>query len=355
MATKKDHLVSKKDILNTELMKEIISIRIDSLWAMINQIDKIGKLPDKEDEGATSKYDNKGALFVPGNFVVLDSDSRRPTKLEYSSKTPEDFRKHVRECMRHDNATLLYHDGYAKGVNLDNSFHSSIASEMVRDRRAQHKKKERMDPNPPPHVTTDDMVVSYTPAYVTTTSTDGIPYFGSRLKVSSCLAVHLTRPSAYYEKLITRYNPDKDGRKVFWNSIKEARRPIMAEDGKTVLAKPHLIVCHTQRYKPEIMTGITRISGYSPHLGEFSTFTLEEVTNTLMKTVEGRTKPRNNEIIAQYDDKTYVAVMRNYPRTTPGRRLQTNPTIRTTLVSPEKDLGMNLEELTELYREKYKL
>ena len=42
-------------------MKEIISIRIDTLWRMIKR--KLeGRLPEIDEKGATGKFDNKGAI-----------------------------------------------------------------------------------------------------------------------------------------------------------------------------------------------------------------------------------------------------------------------------------------------------
>lgn len=52
-------MVSKKSILNNELLKEVIFIRVNTLWKML-ALDEQGKLPEVEEEGATGKYDNKG-------------------------------------------------------------------------------------------------------------------------------------------------------------------------------------------------------------------------------------------------------------------------------------------------------
>lgn len=339
----------RKDILNSELIKEIMSIRCDTLWAMLYQIKKMGEMPEIGDEGATSKHDNKGALFVPGGFIIHDSDRLEPKKIPYKSKEPAAFREHIRELMMHDNASLLYHDGFAKGINLDNGLHSELAREIMAEKKAAFKRSTQLNREPPQRMSSDDLVISYCPTYISS------PPFGARVKLSSCLAVPFTQPRMYFEKLRNLYSPDKDREKELWDNLRLARKPILSEDKSTVLAQPHLVVCHSQRYKQEIMTGITRIMGYGSKFGEFSTLTLEEVTNSLMKNVDGRTKPRKHEIFAEYDGKKYVGVLRNYPSTTPGKRLQTNQTMNVFLVSPEKDLGMNIEERIDAYMTKYDL
>ena len=43
------------------IQDKIISLRIDTLWRMIGR--KLeGRLPEIDEEGATGKYDNKGAI-----------------------------------------------------------------------------------------------------------------------------------------------------------------------------------------------------------------------------------------------------------------------------------------------------
>lgn len=45
-------MVTKKDSIGNELMREIIAIRVDTLWKMLGLKVK-GRLPKVEDEGAT--------------------------------------------------------------------------------------------------------------------------------------------------------------------------------------------------------------------------------------------------------------------------------------------------------------
>ena len=61
-------------------------------------------------------------MFLPGCLVFEDSDKKAITKKPYKGPTVKEFKSAVREAMRLDNATLLYSDGIASGVNLDNGF-----------------------------------------------------------------------------------------------------------------------------------------------------------------------------------------------------------------------------------------
>ena len=47
----------------------------------------------------------------------------------------------------------------------------------------------------------------------------------------------------------------------------------------------------------------------------------------------------------------YAAVLRQYPRTNPGARLLKG--VIATLVSPERDLGLDLQRITAEARERY--
>jgi hypothetical protein len=114
-------MVSKKSIVDNELMREVIAIRIDTLWKMIGQKTQ-NRLPEIEEEGATGKFDNKGAIFIPGGLIYQDADEQ---KVRYESRggmSGPEFREKVRSAMRFDNAILLYPDGLAAGINLDNGF-----------------------------------------------------------------------------------------------------------------------------------------------------------------------------------------------------------------------------------------
>jgi hypothetical protein len=56
-------------------MQEIITMRIDTLWKMIG-LRRQNLLPDVDDESATGKFDNKGAIFVRGGLVCRDVEEQ---------------------------------------------------------------------------------------------------------------------------------------------------------------------------------------------------------------------------------------------------------------------------------------
>jgi len=62
-------MVTKKELIDSVLMRELISKRIDTLWKML-ALKKEGRFPGRFEEGATGFYDNKGAIFVPGGVII---------------------------------------------------------------------------------------------------------------------------------------------------------------------------------------------------------------------------------------------------------------------------------------------
>lgn len=338
-------MATKKELLDNELMKEIISIRTEALWKMIYLKEK-GMMPGIYEEGATSEHDNKGAMFIPGGYVLKDSDECEPSIEEYISKRPKDFRKYVRAAMQLDNAVLMYNEGMAIAVNLDNGFFSKVARSILDNKNNALKRSRFLKEQPPKRVTSEEIVKSHCPSYVP-------PPYGSRTKLSSCVSVCISEPRMYFQQLREEFQPTTEQEEKMWNSIKESRKPIVNPDG-IKLAPPYLIICHSTRYKKEIMTGITRILGIGK-FGEFSTFTLEEATNSLMSEMENRRKPHKDEVFAKVNGSTYVGVLRTYPGTNYGRRLQTKTSVSTMLISPKKEVGLDLEEITERNLEKYEL
>lgn len=338
-------MASKKDLLDNELMKEIISIRTETLWKMIH-LKENGLMPGIYEEGATSEHDNKGALFIPGGYVIKDSDECEPNIEEYISTKPEDFRKYVRAAMQLDNAVLMYNEGMAIAVNLDNGFFSKVARSILDNKNNALKRSRVLKEQPPQKVTSEDIVKSHCPGYMP-------PPYGSRTKLSSCVSVCITEPRMYFQQLREEFQPTIEQEQKMWSSIRSSRKAITNPDG-IKLAPPYLVICHSTRYKKEMMTGITRILGIGK-FGEFSTFTLEEATNTLMNEIENRRKPHKDEVFAKVNGTTYVGVLRTYPGTNYGKRLQTKTSVSTTLLSPKKEIGLDLEEITKRNSEKYKL
>lgn len=338
-------MASKKDIINNELMKEIITIRTDTAWRML-LMEKEGLMPREEDEGATGYFDNKGATFIPGGIVFEDSDKNPVPKKTYRNPDSKKFRKIVRDSMQTDNAILLYPDGFASGINLDNGFFAEASSTIIANRQAAYKRKPVLKSNNPIlKINSDHITRSHSPSYVQ-------PPYGSRTKLSSCISICLIEPRMYYIHCRSEYNPRGDAEeKNIWNSIISAQKPIPGKD-KTVLAPPYIVVCHTTRYKKEIYTGITRILGIGK-FGEFANFTLERATGELLNEIKREEKKYHpRDIFAEYDGKIIVGVLRIYSETKPGRRLKK---VTAQLISPEKDLGIDVEAIKRESMKRYRI
>jgi hypothetical protein len=205
-------------------------------------------------------------------------------------------------------------------------------------------RKPMLKVDPPARITSQQITRSYCPGYIP-------PPYGSRTKLTSCFAVCLIEPGMYYVLGNREFGLRGEDAKAFWNGIRTTRKPIVGKDDK-ILAAPYAVICHTTRYKKEVLTGITRILGFGK-FGEFANFTLEEATNDLLNELEGgKSEFHPNDIFAEYEGVQVVGVLRMYPRTTPGKRL-----MRTTpvLVSPVRDLDLDLERITKEAKARYNI
>jgi hypothetical protein len=133
---------SKNEIIDNILIKELIAIRTDTLWRMLGLLKK-NQLPDINEEGATGKLDNKGAIFIPGGLIYQDVDDN---EIEYRSQELNEtrFRKKIRESLKFDNATLLFPDGVVSSVNLDTGFFTRTTRIIYTAKAAAHKRRRRV-------------------------------------------------------------------------------------------------------------------------------------------------------------------------------------------------------------------
>jgi len=331
---------TKKELIGNELVKEILSIRIDTLWRML-KLKERGELPKPEEEGATGEFDNKGALFVPGGLIFCDSD-KAPIKRETSGfPNPKEFRKLVRESMKYDNAVLLYPDGIASGINLDNGFFLEAATNILYNKDAATRRSRSLGKDLPKSINSETMARSHCPIQI------GHPY-GSRTRLGSSLAVCLSEPRMYFTHLKGRGGLRISEEERLWNDIRTTQEPVSLDS--TILFPPYIVMCHNTRYRPEVLTGITKILGFGK-FGEIATITLEEATPELLNECDiGRTHYTEDEIIAEYNRTRAAAVIRVYPKTTPGKR---SPKSNSMLISPEKELEINIEKITKQARDRY--
>lgn len=336
-------MITKKELIGNELLREIIQTRMDALAKML-ELQKRDRLPKIYEEGATGDFDNKGALFVPGGLVVEDSDRHPIRKDEYDHLTRTAFRKLVRNCMQNDNATLLFHDGFLAGVNLDNGFFAEKASQILGTKWAVGRRLRAMERRPPRKIRSDDICKSLCPEAMPA------PY-GSRTKLSSCLAVCLAEPRLYYIECTNEYALRGLAARRAWNRIRSARRVIRG-GRSALLAPPYVVVCHQTRYRKNALGGMTRILGIGK-FGEFATITLEVVTGDFADELhEKKVSWSDSEVIAVTRDKPILGVIRVYPPTTPGARSRGSQVM---LLSGPKDLDFNPKYILRTARPRYRL
>lgn len=336
-------MVTKKDLINSELLKEVIRIRVDGLARML-ELQKKGQLPGILDEGATGEFDNKGAIFVPGGLVFQDSDRNPIRKEAYAQRTPRAFRQAIRTSMQKDNATLLFQDGYLDGVNLDNGFFAAKSAQILAIKRATGRRARTLEKRPPSRIHSALICKSLCPESIQA------PY-GSRTKLSSCLAVCLIEPRLYYLQCTGEYALRGVPARRAWERIRAARRPVRSSTG-TVLAPPYIVVCHQMRYREQVLGGVTRILGIG-EFGEFATLNLEMVTADLAEEMrEKGVSWSQSEVFAMADDKPVLGVIRVYPPTSPGARSRGANLM---LISPGKDLDFNVAHFLRRARRRYRL
>lgn len=336
-------MITKKDILNGELMRQLLEIRVDSLWRMMSMKDT-PYFPKLDEEGATGTLDNKGALFVPGGFIYEDSDKRSIDPINQSRWDRSIFRELILESMKFDNATLLYPGSVVSGINLDNGFFSEVASNILELKYAASRRKRKLETNPPIRISSDDITHSNTPNYI------NFPY-GSRTKLSSCISVCLSEPRTYYslgKHIYGLRNGDED---IFWESVRTSMEPVFDKEGY-LLAQPHLVVCHNTRYREDNLVGITKVLGIGK-FGEFATVTMEKAGSDLLKELgPDKTSYSDQDIIASYGGIDAVGVVRIYPSTNPGKRSLKHTTA---LIDLARDLDIDKGEIELIARERYSI
>ncbi|BBO78208.1 hypothetical protein DSCW_56250 [Desulfosarcina widdelii] len=331
----------KKEIISTILFKELIAIRTDSLWRMLFCLQQ-GQLPEKLEEGATGKLDNKGAIFIPGGLIYQDVDEREITYRPLASFDETRFREKIRESLQFDNATLLFPDGVVNSVNLDSGFFARAARRIYTFKTAAFKRKRKIGLKIPIDIDSNDIVRSHCPTYMD-------PPYGSRTRISTCVSIGLTDPHMYFAYCKTEFNLSRRRLKLYAERLDTAQEHSSVVDG-TVLYPPFVIVCHDTRYKDNSLTGLIRILGIG-RFGEFSTFTFERVNNKLLVEIKRKkTDFTTDHIFAAHDGNEVVGVLRTYCATNPGKRSQK---YHMDLISPIKDLGLDLARIEAEAKARY--
>lgn len=336
-------MVSKKTILDNELIKEIIAIRTNTLWKMLGLAER-NELPGVYAEGATGKYDNKGAIFLPGGLVYQDVDENNIEYKPYPEKTARAFRKAVRAAMRYDNATLLYPSGIASAINLDGGFFSKSARRIYTFKKAAFRRKKKIGSPAYFEVNSQDIIRSHCPTFFT-------PPYGSRTRISTNIGACLIEPAMYFAFCRTELNFCGNQTGPFTERFDSVRDSVRSAEG-SILYAPHIVVCHDTRYSENSYTGLTRILGIGK-FGEFCTFTLENVNQKLLLEFKRKNLEYSpDNVFAEYCGRRILGILRIYAPTNPGKR-STN--YRLHVLSPAKDLDLQVEQLEAEAREQYRI
>lgn len=334
-------MISRKNILASELIREIIAIRVDTLWKMLGH-EKEGFLPESTEEGATGKFDNKGAIFIPGGLIYQDVDEKSIRYEPYGKIEAAEFRSRIRSAMRYDNATLLYEDGIATGINLDGGFFSRAARRIYTYKKAAFRRTKTIGKDIPLEICSDDIIRSHCPTYMK-------PPYGARTRISTCVSVGLIDSPMYFAYCKTELNFTAGQSRKFSAMLDKTREPTVSESGAE-LYPPYIVVCHDTRYKDTAYTGLTRILGIGK-FGEFASFSLEEISKPLLAELNRKNQNiRPEDIFAEYGETKIAGILRIYAPTNPGKRLRKYDLH---VISPAKDLDLNVDRIARESRKHY--
>ena len=334
-------MVTQKALLGNELMKEVISIRVDTLWKMLVQ-QKEGTLPGVYEEGATGKLDNKGAIFIPGGLIYQDVDEMHISYKRKGVLSTGAFRKIIREAMRYDNATLLFPDGVAKGINLDGGFFSRAAKRIYTFKKAAYRRKMKIGNCHHLKVTAEDIIHSHCPTYMD-------PPHGARTRISTCAAVGLVDPPLFFAYCESEFSLSREEAAGFSQRLDANLDAVKSANGD-ILYPPYVVVCHDTRYKENSLTGLTRILGIGK-FGEFATLTFEAVNQTLAGELKRKKQSFVPEdVFATFEGVDILCLLRLYAPTNPGKRSQ-QYTLQ--VVSPKRYLDLDLDHLKRNAQARY--
>lgn len=141
----------------------------------------------------------------------------------------------------------------------------------------------------------------------------------------------------------THFNLSIDQAEIFAEQLDKAQDPVITNN-VTVIYQPHLIICHGTRYKENSLTGLTRVSGIDK-FGEFATFSFEQINQTLRRELKHKHQTYTSEdIFAEYKNICVLGILRIYSPTKIEKRPQK---YSLHIVSPEKDIGLNMDQLRQ--------
>jgi len=147
----------------------------------------------------------------------------------------------------------------------------------------------------------------------------------------------------------THFNLSIGQAERFAEQLDMAQKPAITNDG-SVLYQPHLIICHDTRYKENSLTGLTRLLGIG-NFGEFATFSFEQINQTLICELKRKHKTYTSEdVFVENKNICILGILRIYSPTKIGKRPQK---YSLHIVSPGKDIGLNIDQLGQDAQKRY--
>jgi hypothetical protein len=193
-------------------------------------------------------------------------------------------------------------------------------------------------------IDSNDIIRSHCPTYM------DMPY-GSRTRISTFASIGLTDPHMYFAYCKAEFNLSRRRLKSFAARLDTAHEHATLADG-TMIYPPYVVVCHDTRYKENSLTGLIRILGLGK-FGEFGTLTFEMLSKQLIREMKRKKVSYGREhIFAKYGGVSALGVLRTYSPTSPGSR---SPKYRLDLISPEKDVNIDLNRIAARARKRYQI
>jgi hypothetical protein len=193
-------------------------------------------------------------------------------------------------------------------------------------------------------IDSNDIIRSHCPTYM------DMPY-GSRTRISTFVSIGLTDPHMYFAYCKSEFSLSRRRLNAFAARLDTAQEHASLADGM-VLYPPYVVVCHDTRYKENSLTGLIRILGLGK-FGEFGTLSFEMLSKQLIGEMKRKkVSYRREHIFAEYGGVSALGVLRTYSPTGPGSR---SSKYRLDLISPEKDVNIDLNRIAARARERYQI
>lgn len=341
-------MTTKKEILDSVLVRRCIYHRIIGLGNVLNYLEKKGELPPVHKEGVATHMEDNGGLFMRTELIAEDLQYKKINlqPFEGSKPTAKELEKIVDTALDGEKATLLNQEGWASEVLLNNIFYPQIATQILEllaiDKKVKAPKGSK--------ILEEHIPISYLPH----------PHQGEEIRYScrTELTSYLAVCSAFWRRyaILTGTHLKPSDRSTFLKKLEHARTPIKNEG--QILFPSFIIHCHNSRLFSRSLVAPISILGYGHRFGEFSMISFEESSSIIddLKILgkKGRLNYQDalnyQDVLETKNNKSYYCVLRIFSKTNPGRR---PPRKKVMVISPERDLKLTNEQVSEAIKKGY--